>query len=427
MPSTAAIHRVRIGLFCPVLQEILRKKVRTWQEEAFNGKVHSGLDITVFFVWLALTTVLTYSLPFSLYAVVRGDVFTVRNCDWGNGLASLHTTVNQTGRPLSLLENPSSCHPPHDLGILLLISMSVERNPGPGPMNVNSNGTSTTASCALGGTGNDSTLSPSGLDQVLMALNQLSQSVHRIEQAQSELRQQQISSTASLQTQLSDVESSIKQRLNNLEQDQEDLRQDIGAASVKMEELEHENKLLRDRIEDMEQKIDQAENHSKRNNLLFYGIPTEANETWADCEEKVKKVIRKDMKVTQEIAIERAHRVGKAIIIKLLSYKDKETILGAAKNLATTNNAISVSEDFSKTVQQKRKGLMHMLKALRADKRRAKLRFDKLVTDDGVYTFDLSAQQVVKVDSNRRRQRTRQASIQPMDFAGAALDGEVWG
>ena len=36
-------------------------------------------------------------------------------------------------------------------------------------------------------------------------------------------------------------------------------------------------------------------------------------------------------------SIERAHRVGKAIIIKLLSYKDKEKILKGAKNLASTN------------------------------------------------------------------------------------------
>ena len=41
--------------------------------------------------------------------------------------------------------------------------------------------------------------------------------------------------------------------------------------------------------------------------------------------------------IFRKSSIERAHRVGKAIIIKLLSYKDKEKILKGAKNLASTN------------------------------------------------------------------------------------------
>jgi chromosome segregation ATPase len=274
--------------------------------------------------------------------------------------------------------------------------------------------------------GNSVAMPAPGMDQILLALNQLAQSIHRVEQAQTQLRQQQTDNTASLQKRLGEVETSIRQRLDALEQDQDVLRQDVGAMSVKMEEMEEENKMLKDSLQSMEQKLDQAENQSKRNNLLFHGIPRTPKESWSDCEEKVKKVIREDMKVTQDISIERAHRVGRAIIIKLLSYKDKETVLRGAKNLASTNNSISVSEDFSKTVQQKRKGLIPMMKALRADQHRAKLRFDKLVTDDGVYTFDLSTQEVLKLDSAVKGQHTG-ASEQQMDAAPLEQEGDVWG
>ena len=58
-------------------------------------------------------------------------------------------------------------------------------------------------------------------------------------------------------------------------------------------------------------------------------------------------IIKTNMKITDGVANERAHRVGKAIIIKLLSYKDKEKILKGAKNLASTNKDISVRQDFS--------------------------------------------------------------------------------
>ena len=45
-------------------------------------------------------------------------------------------------------------------------------------------------------------------------------------------------------------------------------------------------------------------------------------------------IIKTDMKITGGVAIETSHGVGKAIIIKLLPYKDKEKILKGAKNLA---------------------------------------------------------------------------------------------
>ena len=88
-------------------------------------------------------------------------------------------------------------------------------------------------------------------------------------------------------------------------------------------------------------------------------------------------------------SIERAHRAGKAIIIKLLSYKDKEKILKGAKNLASTNKDIWVREDFSQAVQTKGNKLVPMMKTLRKDGKRGRLRFDKLVTDDGTFTFNL--------------------------------------
>ena len=97
-----------------------------------------------------------------------------------------------------------------------------------------------------------------------------------------------------------------------------------------------------------------AENQSKRNNLFFYGISTAVGETWAYCKDKVMNIIKTDMKITDGVSIERAHRVGKAIICKLLSCKDEDKVRKGAKNLASTNNDISVREDLSQSVQTKR-------------------------------------------------------------------------
>ena len=85
-------------------------------------------------------------------------------------------------------------------------------------------------------------------------------------------------------------------------------------------------------------------------------------------------IIKTDMKITDGVATERAHRVGKSIIIKLLSYKDKEKILKGAKNLASTNKDISVRENFSQAVQTKRSTLVPVMTTLRKDGKRARLR-----------------------------------------------------
>ena len=167
---------------------------------------------------------------------------------------------------------------------------------------------------------------------------------------------------------------------------------------------------------------------------MFCGIPTAAGETWSDCEDKVMNIIKTDMKITDGVAIERAHRVGKAIIIKLLSYKDKEKILKRDKNLASTNKDISVREDFSQAVQTKRNKLVPVMKTLRKDGKRARLRFDKLVTDDGTFTFNLQTNLIEKLDGDRRSRSKTTAdwnssgNTKRYNEAGDSdSDSNVWG
>jgi hypothetical protein len=122
------------------------------------------------------------------------------------------------------------------------------------------------------------------------------------------------------------------------------------------------------------------------------------NETWKDCEDSVQKIIKEDMKVSQNIIIERAHRVGSAIIVKLFSFKDKVLLQQSAKNLASSNSGVSVREDFSQTVRVKRSGLVQMMKALRADGKRAKLSYYRLLSDEGTFTYDVVKKQIVRLD-----------------------------
>ena len=346
MSCTLECYRTLIGAFCSVLQKILTRKARI-----AAGRVR-GLRVNSYAASIAMATLL----------------------------------------------------------VLLMIG-GVEPHPGPTDDKI-ANGKRDSTSSANDGNHNDrgNANSPPKVDQLFAAISEVSEAVNRVEAAQAALSTQQTHNTAAVQQRLAEVEKKLDERLKTLEDSNDVLSADVGEMSTKVEQLEEENQFIKDRLRNLEEKLDSAENHSKRNNLLFYGIPTAAGETWSDCEDKVMNIIKTDMKITDGVAIERAHRVGKAIIIKLLSYKDKEKILKGAKNLASTNKDISVREDFSQAVQTKRSTLVPMMKTLRKDGKRARLRFDILVTDDGTFTFNLQTNLIEKLDGDRRSRSKTTAS-----------------
>ena len=106
-------------------------------------------------------------------------------------------------------------------------------------------------------------------------------------------------------------------------------------------------------LNDLDGKADYLENQSLRNNVKVFGIPEEQNESWESCESKVKKAISDKLQITDDIRIERAHRVvpyanqrgprhqsrrqqgnqdgPRPIIAKLMSCKQKSNIIKEAQ------------------------------------------------------------------------------------------------
>ena len=150
------------------------------------------------------------------------------------------------------------------------------------------------------------------------------------------------------------------------------------------------------------------DNQSRRNNLLFLGFePARGGpESWQDCERKVKKVIHEEMGIAEEIHIERAHRAGKVIVARFLSYKQKMAVLSKAREPKNSDyDHIYVREDFSESVQTKRQALMKLQRELRQRGVKANLSFDKLIAGDSVYTYDMASNCTV-----RKARRSRQAT-----------------
>lgn len=109
-------------------------------------------------------------------------------------------------------------------------------------------------------------------------------------------------------------------------------------------------------MEKVFEKLRYIEDSSRRNNIRIDGIPesNENDESWAECQQKTTKVLEEKLGL-ENIWIDRAHIIVRSkeskhknklrtITFKLLSYQDKESILGGTIRLKDTG--ILVNENF---------------------------------------------------------------------------------
>lgn len=134
------------------------------------------------------------------------------------------------------------------------------------------------------------------------------------------------------------------------------------------------------------------EDRARRDNLVFFNVPDNPSETWADSEKEVKKIALDQMSINLTDAdIARAHRIGTArrdkirpITVKFTSHKTKEKVLNAKTKLKGSD--IAISEDFSPATRHARKMLVDFAKRTAPDEK-FKLRYKKLTLDDKCYEY----------------------------------------
>lgn len=135
---------------------------------------------------------------------------------------------------------------------------------------------------------------------------------------------------------------------------------DVVAAklSVRLKKLEDELEKkdemiisLKKRLEDVENKLDDTEQYSRRTSVRISGIPEEATEDVAD---KVTKVFEV-MKVKP--VINRVHRVGpriphskepRPIICQFTTYPDKRAVMQGKKDIGRTYPKVFINEDLTR-------------------------------------------------------------------------------
>ena len=225
-------------------------------------------------------------------------------------------------------------------------------------------------------------------------MSELSSKVSSFEQAQN--------NTAShIDQRLDDMEKTIDRRISDLEDNQHSLQLDVDALEAQYDQTKSICHHLEKTVENLEHKLDDMDNQNRRNNLIFWGIPKVFGETKDHCEKRVREIIRRDMKMSENIVIDSVQRIGSAVLVRLQSFGQRMEILRHGRELKQINSPVSVREDLTETTRRKRKGLTPLMNQLRDDGMWAQLKKDRLVTDDGEYTFDLRQQQIQKTETRR--------------------------
>lgn len=198
-----------------------------------------------------------------------------------------------------------------------------------------------------------------------------------IQQSKAEMTAHIDTKLSSVQTMLNNIQGSLStlndqitelvQRVSGNEDNVEDLTKRVAA-------LEKENSYLRERVDD-------AENRSRANNLRFLLVPesSEGTDTVGFLQRLIRELFGGEGFAVPPV-IERAHRSPRfnsknnarsprPILAKFLYYQDKVKILGLArekKDLIFHGSRIMIYPDFSADLTKKRRGYDEVKKRLRA-------------------------------------------------------------
>lgn len=194
-----------------------------------------------------------------------------------------------------------------------------------------------------------------------------------------------------MDSKVTECEKSSQFVSNEFEKTKKDLKSandDLKRLNGKCKDFEKAVDALETKNKTLEDKANDLEFRSLRENLLFHGIPEGPNE---NCEHLVQQFITDILEIGQMVKIDRAHRLGKPrgkirpIVVKLHNYKDRELIRTTAadksEKLKDLKQGVGVQQ--TKAVLQKRRDMNAVFEREKAAGRTVKWAGAKLLVRDG--------------------------------------------
>lgn len=154
----------------------------------------------------------------------------------------------------------------------------------------------------------------------------------------------------------------------------------------KLEPLIEDNKIMKNKIEILEKKIDYLEKEKRSKNILFFGLEEKENSS-SELLQTVQEMFKSDLKIAlganevskiYRIGLNKENQIRPVLIVFANSWKRSE-ILKERKSLKD----VYITEDFPKEVLEKRRELKSKLIEERAKGNIAYIKYDQLVVKEG--------------------------------------------
>lgn len=175
-------------------------------------------------------------------------------------------------------------------------------------------------------------------------------------------------------------------KANNVDTQLKTVNSDIDYLKNELAKSKHENRELKDSLV-------RIEAHSRRNNLIFKGVPETVSENPFQI---VFQILEEKMGFTnakESIKISRCHRLGpkrpnknRPLIFKLHYYPDREAIWKSKKKLK--HSKIWISEDFPQEIMKKRSLLEAVCQKANSLGKEAFLSVDRMILNGKPHTVD---------------------------------------
>ena len=199
--------------------------------------------------------------------------------------------------------------------------------------------------------------------------------------------------------QVNDVSTRLKTvetKVGDIERSRTFDSQMLDDIKSKQREMDKTLKSVQKSEEEQKKRLIDLQSRQMRDNLIFHNIRDERDEEPEACYNKLTDFMQDNMRVenSRSIRFDRVHRLGKydttktrPIIAKFCFFQDRELVRKSAKNLEGTQ--YSVSQQFPKEIQARRKELVPTLKKLKNEGKKAYLSVDKLYVDGRLYKGEL--------------------------------------
>ena len=90
-------------------------------------------------------------------------------------------------------------------------------------------------------------------------------------------------------------------QLDDINRKLDDFQSQMNSIRFMQSKLEKENTEMKKTISQLTSKVSYLEGQSKRDNLVFFGIPEQQEQIWDDCKDEVRKVLDENLKLQRAL------------------------------------------------------------------------------------------------------------------------------